>query len=222
MLHTLLLVPTQFELDHLSSSFLENLSNNRARLELVGFGPVVSGIRTSRLIEQLKPQQVILFGIAGDLRSLAQVGTAIELDQVACYGIGAGAGNAFQTADEMGWLQWGRYVTDAFAEPIGCCLALARCKPSVDGSTSESLQLLTCCSASASPMEAEQKRSKFPQAIAEDMEGFSVAAACRFAQVPLRIVRGISNVAGDRNRDQWKVKAAMQAVEVLVSRILSS
>jgi futalosine hydrolase len=222
MLHTLLLVPTQFELDHLSSSFLENLSDNFARLELVGFGPVVAGIRTSRLIEQLKPQQVILFGIAGDLREFAEVGTAAEFDQVACYGIGAGAGDGFETADEMGWLQWGRCLDDALAEPIGCNLRLARPHSVFDHSVSGSSQLLTCCSASSKPLEAEQKRSKFPNAIAEDMEGFSVAVACRFAQVPLRIVRGVSNVAGDRNRDRWKVEAAMQAAEIFVSRILST
>ena len=222
MLHTLLLVPTQFELDHLSSSFLENLSNHHARLELIGFGPVVSGIRTSRLIEQLKPQKVILFGIAGTLQGLAEVGTAAEFDQVACYGIGAGSGNSFETADEMGWLQWSRCHNDTLAEPIGCHLSLGPCVLGDDRSTTQSLQLLTCCAASSNSQEAEQKRSKFPYAVAEDMEGFSVAVACRFAQVPLRIVRGISNVAGDRNRDHWKVDAAMRAVEAFVSRILAS
>ena len=222
MLHTLLLVPTQFELDHLSSSFLENLSNHHARLELVGFGPVVSGVRTSRLIEQLKPQRVILFGIAGALQSLAEVGTAAEFDQVACYGIGAGTGDGFETADEMGWLQWAHYPHDAPAETLGCHLPLACPNSAFDHFASGASQLLTCCSASSRPLEAEQKRSKFPKAVAEDMEGFSVAVACRFAQVPLRIVRGISNVAGDRNRDHWKVEAAMQAVENLVSKILSS
>ena len=222
MLHTLLLVPTQFELDHLSSSFLENLSNHHARLELVGFGPVVSGIRATRLIEQLKPQKVILFGIAGALQGFAEVGTAAELDQVACYGIGAGSGIGFETADEMGWLQWGRCHNDTLAEPIGCHLSLGPCVPGADGSTPQSLQLLTCCAASSNSQEAEQKRSKFPHAVAEDMEGFAVAVACRFAQVPLRIVRGISNIAGDRNRAHWKVEAAMQAVEVFVSRILAS
>ena len=222
MLHTLLFVPTQFELDHLSSSFLENLSNHSANLELVGFGPVVSGIRTSRLIEQLKPQKVILFGIAGDLRSHAEVGTVAEFGQVACYGIGAGSGNGFETADEMGWLQWNHHHDAIVAEPIGCNLLLGPRVPGVDGSTTQSLQLLTCCAASSSQQEAEQKRSKFPHAVAEDMEGFSVAVACRFAQVPLRIVRGISNVAGDRNRDHWKVDAAMRAAETFVSKILSS
>ncbi len=45
----------------------------------------------------------------------------------------------------------------------------------------------------------------FPDAMAEDMEGFGVALACRFAEVPLSIVRGFSNWVGDRNHSNWKV-----------------
>jgi len=54
------------------------------------------------------------------------------------------------------------------------------------------------------------------------MEGFSVAAACRFAGIPLRIVRGISNQAGDRNKENWRVRDAMHAVEKSILKVLDS
>ena len=52
------------------------------------------------------------------------------------------------------------------------------------------------------------------------MEGFAVALACRLAGVPLLIVRGISNTAGDRDTIRWQIEAALAAAAHLTLRIL--
>jgi futalosine hydrolase len=54
-----------------------------------------------------------------------------------------------------------------------------------------------------------------PAAVAEDMEGFAVALACRLAGVPLTIIRGISNTAGDRDHARWRVPEALAAAAAL-------
>ena len=82
--------------------------------------------------------------------------------------------------------------------------------------------MLTCCAASASEHDVRLKLKKHPGAVAEDMEGFSVAAACRLAGVPLRVVRGISNRAGDRNKNNWRVGVAMASVEKTIGWALDS
>jgi futalosine hydrolase len=56
--------------------------------------------------------------------------------------------------------------------------------------------------------------------MAEDMEGFGVALACRLLGVPLAIVRGISNEAGDREHARWQVPAALAAAADLAVRVL--
>ena len=48
------------------------------------------------------------------------------------------------------------------------------------------------------------------------MEGFSVAVACQFAGIPLKVVRGISNIAGDRDKGRWRIKDAMDAAATLM------
>lgn len=60
-----------------------------------------------------------------------------------------------------------------------------------------------------------------PAAAAEDMEGFAVAMACRLRGVPLDIVRGISNAAGDRDRSHWQVSAALEAAGRLALQIMA-
>jgi futalosine hydrolase len=56
--------------------------------------------------------------------------------------------------------------------------------------------------------------------VAEDMEGFAVAMACRLRGVPLDIVRGISNTAGDRDASRWQVAAALEAAGRLAVQIV--
>ena len=53
---------------------------------------------------------------------------------------------------------------------------------------------------------------------AEDMEGFAVATACRLANVPLSIIRGISNVAGDRDHRRWEIDLAIDRLAQRLAR----
>jgi len=212
LVSSLLIVPTQFELEYLSPSFREEIGQTDWRLELCGFGIVVSGIRTSNLIAQYSPKQVLLIGIAGTLHNKFPVGQAVQFDRVTCFGIGAGSGNPYLSADEMGWRQWP-------TEPVISDSILLR-ESSCDEQTPYPATLLTCCSASASEQDVRLKLEKHPDVVAEDMEGFAVAAACRFAGIPLTIIRGISNLAGDRNKDNWRVSEAMLAVEKKIRKVL--
>ena len=52
------------------------------------------------------------------------------------------------------------------------------------------------------------------------MEGFGVALACHLARVPLTIVRGMSNTAGDRDLAGWRVEDALAAAGELTVEIL--
>lgn len=210
MVSTLLLVPTEFELGFLSSAFIQRIKNTKGEIRICGFGPIVSAIRTTQLIAEHSPKQVLLTGIAGALDLRIPVGSSVEFDMTICFGIGTGTGEDFISASEMGWSQWpgAPQISDSI------CLG--------DDNVAVSGPLLTCCSASANEHDVRLRLKKYPSAVAEDMEGFSVAAACRFAGIPLRIVRGISNRAGDRNQENWQVRDAMLAVEKSILKVFDS
>ena len=206
----LFLVPTEFERDCLSQGLIEEIGMTKSVIRTCGFGLIVSGIRTTQLIAEHSPKQVVLMGIAGSLNSRFRVGTAVEFDLAVCYGIGAGTGDGFIAASEMGWRQWpdDPLISDSIRLN--------------DENSEPCVPLLTCCSASANEHDVQLRLKKYPKAVAEDMEGFSVAAACRFAGLPLRIVRGISNRAGDRNKENWQVHEAMSSVEKSILKALDS
>ncbi|MEP7179809.1 MAG: hypothetical protein ABI775_12015, partial [Pseudonocardiales bacterium] len=55
-------------------------------------------------------------------------------------------------------------------------------------------------------------RGRFPDAVAEAMEGAGAAAAATLHGVPFAEVRAISNPVGPRDRDAWRIPEALSAL----------
>lgn len=221
MLNHLILVPTALERSSIDTARLRLDTNST--LMLCGLGPIVAAARATQLILQHQPQAVVLVGIAGAIGDALEVGAAYEFNEVASYGIGVGGGDNYQTIAELGWARWSSDSSEhdrvhAACPPmdqIGDCLQL-----DLPGSSEEHRQLLTVCAASANSHDVTLRQQKYPNAVAEDMEGFAVATACKLLGVPVRILRGISNKAGDRNKQHWQIAAAMNAAVGLLNQVL--
>ena len=207
--HTLVLVPTEIERRHLARHRGFGVD---APCELCGFGPVAAAARARDAIAAHEPERVILVGIAGtfDPGGLP-VGTAAVFPSVLMHGVGVGVAS-FVPAAALGYLHWPRSEGSGADAPEA--LALARPVPPAAGA------LLTVCTASATEMEAREHRELFPGVVAEDMEGFAVALACRLAGVPLAIVRGISNAVGDRRFEHWQIPEALDAAHLVAADLL--
>ncbi|MCC9601873.1 futalosine hydrolase [Stieleria sp. JC731] len=213
---TLVLIPTDMERRAIQSS-LPALPEDW-QVEVVGFGVVAAAIRTAELIGRLKPSKVIVAGIAGVYcdAQVDLVGDAFWFDEVSIDGIGIGQGDQFRSATELGW-NW--YNSDS---DDGVSLKLDR--PELLTNDSRAMKLLTVCAASVSIEEAEQRRKRYTGAFAEDriccedsvccedMESFAVALACKRSEIPVQVLRGISNVAGNRDKTTWQIGAALHAV----------
>lgn len=215
MLHTLVLVPTGAERTLLAPA-LDAGGAGRQRIELCGFGPVAAAARTATLIAAHAPARVMLVGIAGRYDDRLEIGAAYRFDHVACFGVGAGSGEQFLPADTLGWQQWPGdppAPDTAIGDGLDCGWTTAVSVPSGG-------LLLSACAAAANPGDVALRTKLFPNAAAEDMEGFAVALACRLAGVPLEIVRGISNTAGDRDHAHWQIPQALAAAAALTRRIL--
>ncbi len=223
---TLILIPTKLERDHLRTFWPDDQCKTDSRLgsgvnfiEIVGFGPIVAAAQALRLIHIHRPRQILLLGIAGSYRSELKVGEAYRFTEIACYGIGVGTGDEFQTAEQMGWQQWtGDSKSDPLSDKIRLMPLATDTLP--DPRTKKHL-LLSVTAAAKSDADVQMRQAIFSDAVAEDMEGFGVAAACHLMGVPLAIIRGISNRAGDRNFNDWQIEAAMQSAGKLVQSILN-
>lgn len=205
MLRHLILVPTEQE-RRIVGPLLGPALGDSGRLELCGFGMAAAAARTAQLVAERRPRRVLLVGIAGRLDDRLDLGAARRFGQVSCYGIGVGSGGEFHTAESMGWRQWPGDPPDSTVA-IGDTISL----DATGDAAAPPACLLSVCAAAANEAEAVVRRRMFPAAAAEDMEGFAVALACRLQEVPIDIVRGISNTAGDRDKSRWRTQAALEA-----------
>ena len=49
------------------------------------------------------------------------------------------------------------------------------------------------------------------------MEAFGVAIACQMLDIDFEVIRGFSNIAGDRDKTNWRIDQALSAaVDLLV------
>ncbi|MDP6410454.1 MAG: futalosine hydrolase [Planctomycetota bacterium] len=210
---TLILVPTDLERRRLLD--LGGFDADQGEPHLCGFGPVASAARSAWYLAELRPRRVLLVGIAGAFDLEAHpIGTAAEFGATAVDGVGVGEGRTFRGPPALGFPQWpGAQDTDT--QEVGDRIALPSAAPGAAD------LLLTTCAASDSPDQAVLRRERFPDASAEDMEGFAVAMACLLGGVPLRIVRGISNEVGDRDPEHWRIPAALAAAHEAACALLA-
>lgn len=208
----LILVPTTVERELLRQQLPQY------DLQLCGFGLLSSGIITSRLLHQFRPQHVYLVGIAGayqrrpptTIATLA-IGRAYLFRRVQLWGIGIGEGRDHQTAERLGW-----QLPDSLQSPLTLDV------PNDLASDLIAEELLSVASASSDPIHSEMKQAQFPAADAEDMEGFAVAMACALNAVPLTVIRGISNLVGDRQVKQWCWQPALTATAELLEQVITA
>jgi len=204
---TLILVPTALERDRLAP----DLPAGSGLIELCGFGPVASAARTSQLVARIQPRRVWLVGIAGTYDSSAHpVGSATTFGEVLLDGVGAGEGPSRLAPGDLGFPQWSEPISGARPDVVD------RLTLETSGA-----RLLSVTAASASPAQAEERHERFASA-AEDMEAFGVALACHLAHTPCGVVRGISNLAGDRVTSGWDIEGALSAAGRTLAALLNA
>lgn len=207
---TLLLIPTRIERAGLSLPEMGGV-----QLRLCGMGIMAAAVAATRWLAELRPTDCVLAGLAGTrdagrapLGSLV-VGTAVRNEAV-----GAGHAAAFSPLHRMA-----PRGEDVAPDPLPLVIPprwmeIAPQLPlqGAQGIDVVAGELGTVATASASVSEADAWLSRDPGVLAEEMEGYAVALACRAAEVPMSIVRGVSNRAGVRDKDDWDVSGALGAL----------
>ncbi len=205
-------VPTDLELARLVDA--GGLGQAASAVHVCGFGPIASAARVAQILAQQPFERALLLGIAGTFdEQAAGVGSAVEFSSAAVEGVGVGQGLNLRAPPALGFPQWPG-SQEPCTDPIYDRLQLAHRRVAAPR------LLVTTCAASADAEQAALRRIRFQDAVAEDMEGFAVALACALAEVPLRIVRGISNRVGDRDPSHWSIPRAIEAARQLALGVL--
>ena len=196
------------------------LSGKSMSVAVCGFGLAAAGAGASFALSPWaheRPPLVILAGIAGTFDvARCPVGAALIGTEAQSYGIGVGSGQEHVPASILGWPQGVPY--DGLPQ-VDDRLLLERPHALRDAPHGV---VLSVASASADRGEAVMRSVAHPDAVIEEMEGFAVGLACRLLAAPLVVVRGISNVCGDRDKSSWRISDALSSARELLVRVAST
>jgi futalosine hydrolase len=182
------------------------------RLAVCGFGLPSAGVGACLALGSLEslPERVLLVGTAGAIDvGRAPIGAAVVADGVQCVDVGlpVGRGGAL-TVELPGLSDWPDFLPLNLPESI---------RQSAKSGEIGHGTFVSVAAPSGSVEQAAAKGRLTRNAIAEEMEGYSVALACATWNVPLSIIRGISNEAGNRDKTTWRLVEAMDAVKQLLT-----
>ena len=177
------------------------------QLATCGFGPLSAALNTQRFLHKYNPSHVILVGIAGSYELPTPIGQVFAVSRTQLDGIGIRSDGRLIPPAETGFDTSLPTIFESLETP-----------PEVN---SRDL-LLTVCEPSNEPDQAAQRQLDYPNAALEDMEGYGVAAACDMMNVPLTILRAVSNQAGDRDLNHWAIRPSLMALRESLITVLES
>jgi nucleoside phosphorylase len=222
----ILLVPTPMEVEYLlGGSARERLESSQiATVEFAGrkIAAAICGMgfpaafqETASILkrfldtqpEDIPPKRALLAGIAGTYDvERAQLGSAL-LGTVARLSIVGEIPETTSAPDSISILKRpGRPARLAVPDVAG--------EPVMEG------EIVTVLHPSESRAEAQRIRERYPDALAEEMEAYFAASAAATLGMELTVVRGISNVVGVMDKNEWGIPEALDAARNLLERVV--
>ncbi|WP_436524508.1 futalosine hydrolase [Actinoplanes sp. HUAS TT8] len=170
-------------------------------VEAVGVGPAAAAAGTARLLARRDYRAVISVGIAGGFPGRADVGATVLATRTIAADLGAESPDGFLPVEELGF---GSSVLETDAALLKALVAAL--PHAITG------DVLTLSTVTGTAGTAARLATRFPDAVAEAMEGYGVAIAAAGAGVPFAELRAISNPIGPRDRAAWRLADAFAAL----------
>ena len=177
-----------------------------ARIVVSGIGAVNAALATQTAIFETKPRLALSVGIGGAYPwGGAQIGEVVVSSELVYANLGAEDGEEFLGLERLGFPLLPNHFNVLPASSLGDGLARA---------TGARLgQILTVETVTGNPRTLARLERLYPAALCEAMEGAGVAHAAALHGIPALEIRGISNLVEDRrNRDSWRIGAALEAL----------
>lgn len=175
-----------------------------------GVGSLYAAIQTMEQMSRHRYDLLLNLGIGGGFPSQAEVGSVVIADEMIAADWGAESPEGFLEYDQLGF-GCQRIESDADGrEKVVHALRMKGIPYSVG-------PILTVSTTTGTKQSADQLLRRFPQAAAEGMEGFGVAAVAKHMNVPVLEMRTISNLVGPRDRQSWRIKDALERLTELSS-----
>lgn len=188
------------------------LSENRITLLHTGIGMVNTAWTLGRYFAGHQPDVALQIGIAGGFAGGPKIGEVVEVTEECYADLGAESPEGFLDLKSMGFENFrlgSELYFNEMKNPRGSYTKLPSCR----GITVNTVHGLR--------ESIEAVVSKWSPEV-ESMEGAAFFQSCLLASVPFLQLRGISNLVEPRNRDNWQIREAAEAVQRFCLEFLHS
>jgi futalosine hydrolase len=166
---------------------------------VTGVGPAAAAAVTSAELARDPVELLICAGIGGGFAPLDAGDIAVASVSVFAD-LGAQSADAFVPLSALG------HGDERYRVPAQLAVELS------DRTGGHMGTVLTVATVTGTAARADELRGRFPDAVAEGMEGAGVAAAAAVHGVAFGEIRAISNPVGPRRRAEWRIAVAMHAL----------
>ena len=178
----------------------------QVRVVVAGVGPARAAAVTSAQLAERPADVVLSAGIGGGFAPLRPGDVALA-SSIVFADLGAESPDGFVPVSALG------FGDERYDVAAKLSVELADLTGAHLGT------ILTVATVTGSAARADQLRERFPDAIAEGMEGAGVAAAAELHGAAFAEVRAISNAVGPRDRAAWQIPTALDALGAAVAAI---
>jgi len=178
-------------------------------VRVVGVGPAAAAAGTSRALAGGEHDCVLFAGIGGGFAPLTAGDIAIA-STIAFADLGAETpdiAGGFTAITELG------FGTDRYEVAPKLSVELT------DVTGGHLGTVMTVATVTGTAATADALVARFPDAVAEGMEGAGVAAAAEAFGVPFGELRAISNAVGPRDRAAWRIPDALASLGRAIAAI---
>jgi futalosine hydrolase len=173
---------------------------------VTGVGPAAAAAVTSAELAGDAAELVLCAGIGGGFAPLDTGDLAVAAASVFAD-LGTQSADGFVPVSALG------YGDERYPVPAQLAVELA------DRTGGHMGTVLTVATVTGTAARADELRGRFPDAVAEGMEGAGVAAAAALHGVAFGEIRAISNPVGPRRRAEWRVTEALHALGRAVAAV---
>ncbi|TSB45436.1 futalosine hydrolase [Alkalicoccobacillus porphyridii] len=171
-----------------------------------GVGPAKAAATTAVELTKHTYKLVINMGIGGGFVGKAGVSSTVVADLIIAADLGSESEEGFLPIEELGMGQ--SVIATDTVSALEIVEALNKLQVEVCYAP-----ILTLATVTGTTSTTQALQERYPEAAAEAMEGHGVATAAELADVPVMEIRTISNQIGPRDREAWRIKEALLALE---------
>jgi len=209
-MHLLICAATELEIKPFMTSFKEK-DQEDIKVLITGIGLLSSTYAIIKEITRSKPGMIIQAGIAGIIDEQLQAGTVVLIRNEFVGDLGAMENNRFHSLadlqlvhpDSTPWLEGKLSNHEDFLNQFDF--------PVADGVTVNEI--------STDKVRISYYKSLGAQT--ESMEGAALHYICLKEEIPFLQIRALSNLAGERDKSQWKMKKSIENLNAALLEIIS-